>query len=131
MANELKWNRFVNNKGHPDTNVELDRELEHRNKFVKEDLKAFNGKVTNQAIERCSHTYNIMQEIISNFDLSTEIKKPSGNHTRPDWESDVRELAKQFVEEELFAKKIGRSHKAFPSVPPSFLEILDLKEIKN
>lgn len=33
-AHELTWNRSVNNLGKVDNNVELDRELEHRNKYA-------------------------------------------------------------------------------------------------
>ena len=102
MAHEITWNRCVNNKGFPDSNVELDRELEHRNKYVKGDIKAFNGKVTPQSIRRCSSSYNQMENIVSNFDRVTEFNTPSGKHTNPDWKKDVQDLKKLLVEENLF-----------------------------
>ena len=54
MSHELRWNRFVNNKGNLDTNIELDRELEHRNKYAKQQIKSFQGKVTDTSIHRVS-----------------------------------------------------------------------------
>ena len=35
MAFQLTWNRFANNRGQKDSNVELECELEHRNKYFK------------------------------------------------------------------------------------------------
>ena len=45
LAFELKWNRFVSTQGKVHTNVELDRHLEHLNKYVKTNLKQFQGKI--------------------------------------------------------------------------------------
>ena len=44
LAHQLIWKRFVNNKGKADTNVELDRENEHRNKAIKQECREFHGK---------------------------------------------------------------------------------------
>lgn len=108
MAHELKWNRFTNTKVRPDSNVELDRELEHRNKYVKEEIKSFRGKVTADAIDRASKSYGPMEKIIENFDIESGHKKESGKHTPPDWSDDVKELAAMFVTERLFTPENGR-----------------------
>jgi len=131
LAHELKWNRFVNTKGYHDSNVELDRELEHRNKYVKEELKSFQGKVTKKSIERCSKTYNVMEDILSNFDKSSFNTPPSGKHTIANWKSDVKELQNQFDEEDLFNTKNGRYHKALLGFPKSYVNKIDLSAFKN
>ena len=85
QAHELTWNHFVNNKGYTDSNVELDRELEHRNKYVKKELKAFQGKITTETINRWKKSYNAMQQIIASFDQQTSNNLQPGKHTCRDW----------------------------------------------
>ena len=92
LAHELKWNRFVNNKGLPDSNVELDRELEHRNKYVKEEIKSFGGNVTDVAINQCSRSYGPLQDLMDVFD------KESGHKTSKNWRCFKRRTcSKRFV----------------------------------
>ena len=54
FAHDLIWNRFVNNCGKIDSNVEMDREMEHYNRAFKLDCKSFMGKVSEQSINRRS-----------------------------------------------------------------------------
>ena len=130
LAHELKWNRFVNNKGLPDSNLELDRELEHRNKYVKEELKSYRGKITQKAIDRCSQSYDATQEILQRFDELSFNVPPSGKHTVVDWKKDVKELSSKFDDELIFKQKKGRFHKAFPGFPKSYLNNLDILGMK-
>ena len=54
LAHDLIWIRFVNNCGKIDSNVEMDREMEHYNRAFKLDSKSFMGKVSEQSINRTS-----------------------------------------------------------------------------
>ena len=94
LSHELTWNRFTNNKGKIDWNVELDRELEYRNKYVKIDLSQYQGEISTKSINPCSRSYNEMQSIMNNLDSQLEIKKPSGRHGSASWVTDVKELGK-------------------------------------
>ena len=89
LQHELIWNRSVNNKGFPDTNIKLDRELEHRNKYVKADLPQYLGKVTEKSIDRCSKSYDSIKNILSNFDNEVEVTKQSGKHSKLDCAKDI------------------------------------------
>ena len=131
LSHELKWNRFVNNLGKPDSNVELDRELEHRNKYVKADLHEYQGKITDQSIKRCSRSYDASQKIIANFDEVSYTNTPSGKHTVPDWKNDVVELAKQYTGANIFKFIDGRFHSSFPDYPKSYLMRTDVAKIKS
>ena len=128
LAHELKWNRFVNTKGHPDSNIELDRELEHRNKYVKEEIKSFRGKITDKAITRCSQSYTPMEELMEQFDSESGHKKQSGKHTKPCWSKDVLELCQQYKKESLFVKDNGRCFKNFPGIPDNYLNKLQMDQ---
>ena len=131
MAHELIWNRFTNTNGYANSNVELDRELEHRNKYVKMELKSFHGKLTNKSISRCSQSYHAVQEIIRKFDCQINYNPPSGKHTSADWKEDVMKLVQQFQRENLFVYEDGRYHKAFPSFPRNYLKLLNIKDFKD
>eukprot|EP00111_Clytia_hemisphaerica_P014962 TCONS_00044050-protein len=132
LAFELKWNRTVNNTGRYDGNVELDRELEHRNKYAKEELKHFQGKLTDQSIERVSRSYDKMREIVGKFDTEANVSNPSGKHTTPDWKADVLELAEQFQSSNLFqSDPNGRAHKRFPAFPKNVFNGIDATSCKN
>ena len=128
LAYELKWNRFVNNKGGMN-NIELDRCLEHRNKYVKEELKSLRGKLTEKSIDRVSKSYDKIRQIIQSFDLQTTIYKPSGKHSKPNWENDVKELAESFSNAYLLGKKDGREHTRYPDFPSNLLNVLNQKEL--
>uniref|UniRef100_A0A7M5VF96 C2H2-type domain-containing protein n=3 Tax=Clytia hemisphaerica TaxID=252671 RepID=A0A7M5VF96_9CNID len=132
LAFELKWNRTVNNTGRYDGNVELDRELEHRNKYAKEELKHFQGKLTEQSIKRVSQSYDKVREIVDKFDIEANVSKQSGKHTVPDWKADVLELSEQFKSSKLFTvDPNGRSHKRFPGFPKNVFNGIDATTCKN
>ena len=113
FAFSLVHKRFTNNKGLPDSNVEMDREVEHWNKCFKMDCKEFQGKVTNNSIEKASTSYQHMEEVISSFDNETETHRRSGNHSRKSVVDDVNTLSEQLKGSHVFHPYPGRSHSAF------------------
>lgn len=131
LAHELTWNRTVNNSGKVDGNVELDRELEHRNKYAKSDLKHYLGKITEKSIKRCSRSYDKLQKIVKNFDDIAGVNISSGKHTKPTWNDDVKELADQYKQLNLFKYCPGRYHSKFPAFPKNYLNKLDMLAFKK
>ena len=110
LAFELKWNRFVNTQGKVDTNVELGRDLEHLNKYVKTDLKQFQGKITDKSVPRCSRSYFKIQRIMDQIDKQLGFVPASGRHSCVSWEDDVKQLAEQFNRADIFNFEPGRYH---------------------
>ena len=102
LSHELTWNRLVNAKGGIDTNVELDRHLEHHNNYVKADLSQYQGKLTEKSIERCSRSYKKLQTVAENIDAQLLVKEPSGRHTPVDWVDDMNKLTEQFIKRRHF-----------------------------
>eukprot|EP00794_Sanderia_malayensis_P002934 gene2934-3391_t len=101
LAEQLIWERFVKTKGRLDSNVEVDRYLEHRNKIVKLNCR----------------------------DLL--VKHPSGKHKRKHADDDVKELAKQFCDKKIFDVVPGRHHKAFPAFKRNILQDIDVLALKE
>lgn len=131
LAHEITWNRAVNNKGYARSNVELDRELEHRNKWAKEEIKLFRGTITEKSILRIGSSYDMLRSIASNFDEQVSVKEPSGRHTTPSWKADVLELAEQYKEKKLFQKEKDKKHLQFLDFPINLLDALNIKKFKN
>lgn len=131
LSHELKWNRFVNTKGKIDSNVELDRHLEHRNKAVKADLAQYQGKITETSIARVSRSYHRIQEIMDIMDKELTVEKPSGQHTQIDPKEDILKLSEQFNAANLFCQIPGRYHTRFPGFPKSYPSKIDVLALKK
>ena len=131
LSYELTWNRFVNTKGGIDTNVELERHLEHHNNYVKTDLSQYQGKLTENSIERCSRLYKKLQTVVENIYAQLLVKEPSGCHTPVDWVNDVNKLAEQFINAVIFAHVPGRYHTQFAGFRKSCLSLIDLLAMKR
>lgn len=121
LRHQLVWERSVNNRGKLDTNSELDREMEHRNRSFKLDCKDFQGKLTDKSIMRASYSYNRVDLILQNHDTKCSIFRPSGRHRSRDCKDDVIQLAKQYSKMEIFGIQPGRYHMAFPGFPKNIL----------
>lgn len=75
MAHQLTWNRFLNFKGKPDTNIEMDRAIEHRNKLFKQECRSFHGKVTHKSVARVGQAAEALDEILYHADKVAKLKK--------------------------------------------------------
>ena len=131
LSFQLTWNRFVNNKGMIDSNIELDRELEHRNKYFKEDIKGFRGKITPQSIERVSRSSQAVQEVLCRFDEESFVKKDSGKHTKCSMDTDVLYLLEQMQAENLFKYIPGRFFLGFQHIQAHSFDGLDTIQLKE
>lgn len=131
LAFNLVFNRFVNNKGRADSNVEIDREVEHWNKLFKMDCREFNGKVTPKSIDRASCSYQSVDAILTAFDHCSNVHRPSGRHTRKNVTEDVTALAEQLKSQCLFKIKPGRKYQAYPSFPKNQFSRLDVPLLKE
>ena len=130
MAHCLTWNRFLNHKGNVNTNHALDLEVEH-NKYFKNDICSYRGEITDKSIARVSKSTQITDSIVNNFDKSTHIKCPSGNHKEASTKDDVMHLVEQFKEAEVYNKIPGRFHTAFPNMKYNILDNLDMGKFKS
>ena len=131
MSHDLVYNRFVNNAGKEDSNVEIDREVEHWNKKFKKDCKEFNGKVTSKSIERASNAYQSVDFVLKNFDKCAGIKSSSGAHTKANVEDDTKKLGKQFIANDIFSCVPGRRHSSFPRYPKNIFQLINVPDLKQ
>lgn len=131
LAHSLTWNRFVNHQGKIDSNLPMDKEVEHDNLAFKTDIHSYKGEITDKSIARVSHSTSPTDEILSGFDKCTQIRKPSGKHTEVSTEGDISALVEQFLEADLYRKIPGRKHSAFPEMKHNLLTDLNVNELKS
>lgn len=131
LAHELVWNRTNNTSGKSNGNVENDRTCEHHVKSFKSNCKEFQGKVTSSSIKRASCSYTGMKKLMKKHDTMVHLQSVSGKHVRKNSKEDVKDLAKQFSNHQIFCKEGGRYHEAFPGFKRNILEQLDIAQMAD
>lgn len=131
LAHSMTWNRFVNHQGQIHTNFPMDKEIEHDNLAFKTDIHSFKGEITDRSIARVSHSTGPTNEILSTYDNSTHIRKPSGKHSEMSTEDDVITLVDQFMEVDLYNSIAGRKHSAFPDMKQNLLADFNVEDLKS
>ncbi|XP_070548874.1 uncharacterized protein [Ptychodera flava] len=131
-AHLLKWERFVNVNGGQGRNISLDLHLEHQNKYFKEDVKSFGGKLTEKAVNRVSRAAHSTEKILKNLDLEIKLDRPSGHHTVASNEKDLSMIVDNLHNNgRVFNFTPGRFHPSFPSFTRDPFNGLDVSKIKK
>ena len=105
-AEQLKWNRFANERGGSRNNMPLDLRMEHLNKSVKQGLKRLGPNLTESAAIKMSRSADGVQEVVTSYDKMTRVKQSSGYHASSKSERDFSEVLK-----ELQKGKVAEFHK--------------------
>ena len=132
-SHNLTHNRFVNQEGGLDKNIQCDLAMEHSNRAVKEQCVGFRGKVTEAAVKRVSESAQSMEALMKTYDKESAVRRQSGKHTRQSHQEDVLSLVKQMQSEEhgIFENIPGRFHHAFPDFPRSPLARLNHEDLSK
>ena len=131
LAHSLTWNRFVNHQGKPDTNHPMDLEIEHDNKLFKNDCLSYRGEITEKTLQRVGRSTMPSDEILKNFDKTSEVKRLSGQHTMMSTEEDVLTLVDHLIPAQVYSNIPGRAHSAFEEMPNSLLDTIDCDKLKT
>ena len=82
LAHSLKWNRFANTAGKFNSNIPIDLLMEHENKYFKQQLATYRGEYTQATVDRISKSQTIVNNVISEFDTTVEVRKRVGRGTK-------------------------------------------------
>ena len=63
-------------------------------------------------------------EILRNFDKTSEVKRLSGKHTMLSTQEDVLALVEHLVPAQVYSNIPGRAHSAFEQMPNSLLQAI-------
>lgn len=99
--------------------------------FSRQTYTASRGKLLTGASQGVSHSPGPINEILSAYDNSTHIRKPSGKHTEMSTDDDVMTLVDQFMEVDLYNSIAGRKHSAFPDMKKNMLADINVEDLKS
>ncbi len=115
MAYQLRWGRFVNNKGGAGNNISCDLRLEHMNKFLKQSLHSaapgFKQEGGN-GIKRIASSISTCETIVNTFDENFGIHKAYGNHSPRSVTNDLKTILKSLTSKGVFKYEIGRKYQS-------------------
>lgn len=129
LAHSLTCNRFVNHQGKPDTNHPMDLEIEHDNKLFKNDCRSYRGEITDKTIKRLCRSTMPSDEMLRNFDKTSEVKRLSGKHTMMSTLENVLALVEHSLPAQVYSNIPGRAHSAFEEMPNSLLDVIDCEKL--
>lgn len=92
LSQSLVWNRSVNLRGNPDSNMPLDLHLEHLNGYFKGDLTSYRGVYTDARLMRISASCRTLKMIADSFDKQTKTFRKTGAHQKPDNTAQIDQL---------------------------------------
>lgn len=67
----------------------MDLEIQHDNKLFENDCQSYWGEITDKTIQRVGRSTMPSDEILRNFDKTSEVKRLSGKHTMMSAQEDV------------------------------------------
>ena len=129
-AHHVKWNRFINIKGRADSNVELDRVVEHSNLVVKTHCRRLHGQIKQDTIDRVSRSCQHIDKILTRQDKVTGRKASSGKRVGVNEEDDVKTLVSHMSQEHIFrVVSHGRYHKTFPGFTRGYVISVEHRDL--
>ena len=78
---QLKWNRFINNKGGVGKNILLDLRLEHINKLMKDLIKSQGAQnITDENVEKISKSIGVIESIVQSHSRDAGLIDRDSHH---------------------------------------------------
>ena len=131
-AEHAIWDRFVNTKGRPDSNKELDRLIEHKNRIFKTHARHLHGQVQQTTVDRISKSCQHIDKVLSQQDKETARKSSAGKRRQPNQDEDVLKLVDHMHQEHIFAlHQQGRYHQAFPGFTRGYVISVDHRQLHD
>ena len=116
LAHQVKWNRFVNEKGGAGKNIPFDLYNEHVNKKLQQTSQSMGPNLTEKAIQRAARSITTLHNICDKFDKETAVPfRTIAHSTRPDKE-DIKKVVDVVLKNKLLVKMSARSHRSFPGI---------------
>lgn len=91
----------------------------------------YRGEITEKTLQRVGRSTMPSDEILKNFDKTSEVKRLSGQHTMMSTEEDVLTLVDHLIPAQVYSHIPGRAHSAFEEMPNSLLDTIDCDKLKT
>ena len=114
LAEQVKWSRFVNNRGKTGCNIPCDLVLEHLSRRLKTVLHNLGANIRPNAIVRAAKSIGIIDEVCRTFEDSLAIHHASAHHPVPADHKDFDKVLEVLLEKDIFSKMDStRQHSQF------------------
>ena len=111
MRELIKHECFVNNVGKKDSNMAMDLDLEHRNKFFKENFVLKSSKPSDSVLSRLSHSQDKLESVLANFHQQFHIHRfaPERHINSDSYKADVKKLHSTLRPRRMLTHQPGRT----------------------
>lgn len=110
---ELLWNRCINTKGRPGTNMPCDLFMEHLNRRLKCVIRSMTSNVNPATIQNAGKAIGTVDHICKVFEDQTVNTVPSDNHSAPKFGKDLVSILGVLQQEKVFESITVRCHTSF------------------
>ena len=108
-AFDFVWNRFANTRGKADSNLELDRNQEHRIKLAKAFLNRLGVNFSPAFAQHYTRSLDVLTALAEEVDESLLCRARTSHHTDPDRTTSVKSLASFIKRMEWFIHDAERT----------------------
>lgn len=129
LAEQVKWNRFINTHGHPGQNITMDLFMEHLNRIIKTAIDGLGANKTERAIVRAGKCVGCFANVLERFDGQAGIAAVSGKHSEQTISNDLKEIVQQLLEADVF--DTSHAHKSFSKLKPNLVGQVVQKDLKD
>ncbi len=132
QAHSLVWNRTVNNRGIPGSNISLDLRMEHIVHLLKEMISNLGVNLTPDASLRCSRAVWPVEQMLKAIDDELGCHSPYGKHTVCHSEKDFESIVQELIKKEVFqSKQDCREYHHFPGFKRNLIGKLDYVQLNK
>ena len=132
LAHSLKWNRWANDRGFPDTNKPLDLKIEQVNKITKGVWRRLGPNLKQSTVASHCKAAPVLHEIRVNFRKTLKISKLTSKIPKElERKEDVKKVIEVLTKIDAFTQTPKRKLAGFRTIPKLSLSQVDRKTLKE
>ena len=114
VKQQLIWSRFVNTRGVPGGNIEMDLHMEHINRTIKLVLASQGSNLKPRSIQRIGKIAGALEAVTKQFDQHSSVSPQGSKHASVSYKKDMERIVHQLHSKTgVFFEKSGRMHRSF------------------
>ena len=131
LAEQLKWERFVNCHGARGKNISMDLHMEHLNRLCKTSIQGLGANKSEKAIVRVGKTIGVLGGLLKNFDKDNNVAAEKDEHSTPSLKKDLNIVIKELQGIGAFNITKKRKNSSFKNLSPNLIKTLDKDKLKE
>ena len=117
IQQQIIWSRFINMRGVPGGNKEMDLHMEHLNRTIKLALASQGSNLRPKSIHRIGKIAGALHTVTQQFDEHSCVSYQGGKHASVSYQKDIERIVHQLHNKTgVFSDLSGRKHRSFPKL---------------